>query len=392
GCPLGINEDIEQCDIFPIDGDEEDGFIETELWEEVVHFVEAGERPRNYESAEANPLQLRKLFNAEVEKGFCEEFKTQEELRRELKGEPFVVSKVALAVKDGLDSEGNKRYRLLVDGKRSKINELIRVRERVQLPRVSDVVEDWRELTARSGRCPTDGLFGVLDFRDAFKLFPVSSSERPFNICCCDESYMLYNVLQFGFRSSPLLWARGAALFGRLGQLVLSPSGAEGRLSVYVDDPVISVVAEELWRRRQLVCLPILLWSTFNLPFSCRKGQLGGRVRWIGRELELTKEGIKVYVPKQKLRGILQMIDECLETEYVRESLLRGVCGRLCWIAQVSSQLTPFIAPLWRALRMASGKGLRAVKLPSVTMSLRFLDRVLKDCLKASEGDGEAYV
>ncbi|KAF4756805.1 hypothetical protein FOZ63_027659 [Perkinsus olseni] len=46
-CPLGINEEIEQCGIFPINVHDEDGCIETALWEEVVHSMEVGERPRN---------------------------------------------------------------------------------------------------------------------------------------------------------------------------------------------------------------------------------------------------------------------------------------------------------------------------------------------------------
>ncbi|KAF4650420.1 hypothetical protein FOL47_001169, partial [Perkinsus chesapeaki] len=184
GCPIGINKVINRCDVFP---PTTEGEVPLELgnWAEIVHFLECDDRPRNYVSADSNWEITQRLFEGEREKGFCRIFPDQAALKKELGNQECVVSKVALAEKDGVDGDGNKRYRLLVDGKQSNVNRLITVDERVQLPRMKDVIDDWREMS-RVSRFATDaGLFCVLDFRDAFKLFPVAKEELPFNVGNC---------------------------------------------------------------------------------------------------------------------------------------------------------------------------------------------------------------
>ena len=61
---------------------------------------------------------------------------------------------------------GKRKIRLVHDLRRSGVNALIKVQERVVLPRVSDVAVDALDLTARTGGDAVD--YMTADFKDAF--------------------------------------------------------------------------------------------------------------------------------------------------------------------------------------------------------------------------------
>ena len=63
--------------------------------------------------------------------------------------------------------QGREKVRIIVDMRRSGINGMMKVFERVVLPRVSDVASALKELLkhARVGETPE---FYIIDFSDAF--------------------------------------------------------------------------------------------------------------------------------------------------------------------------------------------------------------------------------
>ncbi|KAF4658505.1 hypothetical protein FOL47_007962 [Perkinsus chesapeaki] len=343
GAPIGADLPIVSCGVFPRTGEEKVDVAEAG---KKVRFARSSDMMVNYPSAEDNPEATMKLFEEERKEGFCRFFDSFEALSQELNGEPFVVSKVALAEK-GPDSEGMMRYRMIVDGSESGVNSILHTPEAVQLPRVSDVVDGWKEMVEGSGeKC--NGMFVVIDFRAAFKLIPIARQELKWGVCYFNRTFILYDSLQFGYRSSPLVWGREAALLARMGQLVLSPDGTEGRINTYVDDPLISVYVKGDVRRRQVSCLPLLLWEALGAPFSIRKG---------------------------KLEKVREMMERIGDKQVTRVSALRSLCGRLTWMSQVAKQMAPFVAPMWAA------------------WAIRWLQKVIMDFISdARDGDGRYLV
>ncbi|KAF4718948.1 hypothetical protein FOZ63_019158, partial [Perkinsus olseni] len=382
GAPLGINLPIVTCDIFPPNREPVEGHRERET-ENSVRLAVPGEDFRNYPSAEENPVATKRLFEAERNSGFCRFFHSHAALKQELRGEPFVISKVALAEKDGVDASGNKRFRLIVDGSESGVNELTRTDELQQLPRLSDVIDDWKSMAECQEVTSNNSLFLVIDFQSAFKLVKTAPEELPWCVCFFDGVYILYDSIQFGFKASPLVWGRVSGLLSRMGQLVLSPDGREGRIHTYVDDPVISVCVENITRRRQFACLPLLLWEALGCPYSCQKGQCGTRVKWIGRELEVDNSLIRVYVPKDKLMVIEELLNGCSTSQRVAVKLLRKLCGKLTWAAQAAKQLTPFSA----VAAEAANKTLVGIK--SAAWAISWLSLVIRHFI-AGDLDGDA--
>ena len=78
--------------------------------------------------------------------------------------------------------DGSVKARLIFDGRRSGINGMIVRRERVNLPRISDVARGFQQLLSNNGQRAASGevyaeLF-ALDFKDAFNLLQLRQDER----------------------------------------------------------------------------------------------------------------------------------------------------------------------------------------------------------------------
>jgi len=80
-----------------------------------------------------------------------------------------------------------------------------------------------------------------------------------------------------GSRGAPLTWARLAALVTSMTQAMIGIKQA--RISTYVDDPIIAVLAPKRERDR-IFSMVLLLWSALDLPLSLRKAVRGYSVTW----------------------------------------------------------------------------------------------------------------
>ena len=116
----------------------------------------------------------------------------------------------------------------------------------------------------------------VADIKDAFFNIPTDPSERHHTVVRCWEYWIHWVSCVFGSGSSPLLWARYAAFFGRLFAAVFKET--EARLQIYVDDPACAVRGDARHRRRT-VTKWLLLWQAFGVPFSWSKTSRGWRTR-----------------------------------------------------------------------------------------------------------------
>ncbi|CAJ1364653.1 unnamed protein product [Effrenium voratum] len=75
-------------------------------------------------------------------------------------------------------SSGGEKVRLLVDTRRSGVNGMMKVRERVVLPRITDVAAAWENLL-RLNCEDTQAELMVADFKDAFNMLGLRQNERP---------------------------------------------------------------------------------------------------------------------------------------------------------------------------------------------------------------------
>ena len=153
----------------------------------------------------------------------------------------------------------------------------------------------------------------MLDFKDAFMGVPLAAAERPFNAAELDQpirrsrpalfdgealegTVIVWPVLGFGGRPNPLVFARAASFAARSGQALLRPTpraergcsaAAVGRLQLYVDDPVLSVLGTTE-QRQVAIDLVLLWWLVLGLPLAWAKGMASqGIHRWIGADFDL---------------------------------------------------------------------------------------------------------
>ncbi|EER18121.1 hypothetical protein Pmar_PMAR009147 [Perkinsus marinus ATCC 50983] len=185
----------------------------------------------NYSSAESDPTNTWALLDEERKAGFCTFYDSFDDLAVAVGSRDVIVTKIALATKPNTDPP---KYRLICDAKANSLNEVVHCREKIVLPRVSDVVQNIHELMepARGASdCWSEIEFLAADFQNAFKLIPVQSMEQRFQVCYFQGRWILFHVLMFGVRicrgerESPRIYSFGEA--GGYGEAYFSNSGIQ---------------------------------------------------------------------------------------------------------------------------------------------------------------------
>ena len=95
------------------------------------------------------------------------------EVRAHLNSDNFIASKLALITKQ--KPNGELKHRLIWDFRRSGVNSLVHLEERLVLPRITDVANDAAALVPKVRGFPL--VFFGLDFKDAFHQIPVHPEE-----------------------------------------------------------------------------------------------------------------------------------------------------------------------------------------------------------------------
>ena len=144
GAPTGVVEPIPPSNVFPC--------VETESFatEELKKYYDITEPRRNYKSTEENAT----LFEREIvrlnKEGFVDVFPTWKDL---LRAEPeVIVSKMVALTKQRED--GTIKLRTIVDMLRSMVNSFVKLKERIVLPRLFDIVVNLMLLmSVAAGSC-----------------------------------------------------------------------------------------------------------------------------------------------------------------------------------------------------------------------------------------------
>ena len=204
---LGSPKEITSCGIFP--ATDTDDVSQLERWRLVDE-----EPSSNYKSVE----EAVELSGAEVdrliEKGHAVKYESWQDVIEAL-GE-VLVSKLACIVKTRED--GTLKVRNVLDLRRSGYNDGVRLKERIVLPRVKDLVEDVCDLKRCAGN--SEECYGmVADFEDAFHTLQVNPSEWRYLVARHPvKGFVGHRTVLCGGAGCPLLCGRAAAFLGRSGQ------------------------------------------------------------------------------------------------------------------------------------------------------------------------------
>ena len=376
GFPIGIEHEIVNTGVFPAVS-EDSAAVEASRAFGLV--------------ADANPVPLEEHCNYKsyydeeadaeadllrtIAAGYAERIDTTEELVARFGNTK--VAKIGVVVK--IRKDMTKKIRLIVDMLRAGVNGLIKLRERVVLPRVSDAVDSALDLSeslqaaaglgannwmapqvAKSKNADMIGEFMVVDFEDAFYTLKLRPEERKYVVASGTNFWVAYNSVAFGLACGPLLWGRLAAFAGRSGQALFAPD--ELRLQIYVDDPIAAVIGKSTHVRSRRLTILLLYWAALGFRLAWKKGQRGSRVEWVGAELEwdctdLNEPIVRVSAMEDKTTQIREAVDKIQETQgmtSIKKALT--LAGKAAWIGSLIPRARPFVSMLWGAITKAQNQ------------------------------------
>ena len=355
GFPLGIMTHIEHSNVFPqthedtaaVEASRLEGEVLQDYMEDIV----------NYKSFLDESSKAQELLDHMVEKDRAEVFTTWQEVVERF-GQGARLTKAGCLVKTKED--GAVKARLIFDGRRSGVNGLIVCRERVNLPRISDVVTGMKQLLSNNQSAAESGQVYIemfaLDFKDAFNLLQLREDERGFVVMkgLNDEwgrpRYYVSKCIVFGVATGPLIWSRLAAAAMRVTQAALL--SYETDVNCYIDDPLVMSVAASHQEHTRHLLVYVGLWTALGLEISWHKVVRGRSLNWIGFSLELCgPQGLDLLVAdakKAKLLDTLEELRSCRGVMPIR--LLRYAVGVLGWLSSAVPAARPWLSMIWAAI------------------------------------------
>jgi hypothetical protein len=254
-----------------------------------------------------------------------------------------ICTRLACLVRPG--AGGALKIRLIVDMRRSGVNGIAKITERIVLPRPGDAVEAIRHCMGADSR----GELMKADFADAFLSLGVLEAERGMVVVTDGVEYYAYRGVPFGLGPAVVIWGRVAAWLSRCAQACIF---GRGRLATYVDDPLIVATGSPADRTRTFAHT-LLTWAAVGAPLSWKKISRGARLEWCGIVFSIEPDRIRTTIEVNRIQAI--------KTEILRMLAAKGIvtrvqqlAGLLSWVAGIVPRLRPFVRPLWAAIA-ASG-------------------------------------
>ena len=263
----------------------------------------------------------------------------------------LILSEVGVVVTEG---RHGKNYRLIHDLRRGRMNAMLRLHERLVLPRLGDVVPDTLDLMGFLEELGTEALeFFSSDFKDAFKMLGTDPAERRFLYGQAVDGWFVYATVLFGIGTGPLVWCRVVAAVMRIGQATFQERCA--RLSCFVDDSIFSISGDAA-TRNLLIAQAIACWLALGARLSWKKAATGPAVQWVGALIEASaaKGIVKVTIPAHKAANLKAVPSKMLASRgMVHRDELRRLAGKGVWMGGLLPQLKPFVRNIWGALDQA---------------------------------------
>ena len=330
GTPLGIEERIETCGIFP--PNEEETIAESSNMDtDAVMALNL----KNYLSFEEAREDAEIEIKRYEERRYLKRI-SKDKAKKEMKG--GTVSRLGLIIK--VKESGERKRRVVIDLRRSGGNGLSRLPEKLTLPRVVDAVrlmKDMRKLTTEEQEAqPTWSTeMAVIDVSDAFTVLPVKASEQKH---CLSPSFsekemLCFQALLFGHKVAPLLYSRFAALIARM--LAAGVSIARGGHQVYLDDS-LWLFQGTLRERSEALAYVLNTMCALGIRVALGKGERARSVSWIGVKLTLIDASTLVLsLPEKFIMELRDMLEQWQGKGYASVKELRQVAGKTAWLSGV---------------------------------------------------------
>ena len=229
GAPAGIDEHPEAVGVFP---------MASEPPSREFPLTSFDEGFANYISMEDSPHGEAVLADL-VRKKYIKIFNTLKEAQEHVGSEDLTMNKLALIT---TEREGTLKHRLILDCRVSGTNSSTTKHERIVLPRIGDLIRDALILKKMEGQGKKLH-FLVVDFEDAFYKVPLIKAEQRYFCVYYKKKWYVWSRVGQGSLNGPTLFGRLSAFVGRLSQALMSED--EGRLEIYCDDPVATILATE---------------------------------------------------------------------------------------------------------------------------------------------------
>jgi len=146
--------------------------------------------------------------------------------------------------------------------------------------------------------------------------------------CLRHRNRFLTNIrLPMGARYSPSCWGGLVALVSRLTVHMFDEDEAD--LQCSVDDPILTLGAEEEGLRELHASAWVLSWRVLNVPMAYKKGQFGASVQWIGGTIAPNDSEVTISVKPETLDELEVQIQEMRAgPNLTKIALLRSLAGR----------------------------------------------------------------
>ena len=348
GAPAGI-----ECQTSELDGvcpgvDEAEAKTSIDLATDYDTF-------ENYQGVE-DDAEAAKAIQQYLSKGYLKKFDSLEELRHFVGGQP-VLSKLGCIKKMKFNPD-TKQYtqkvRIILDCKQSNVSVKAARTHKSVLPRVSDAVQAALYLAADKTHEEQVQML-IIDIVDAFWLIPLRQAERKYFCAKLHGQYYAFLRTAQGSRGAPLTFAALIALAARLIQSLISGpqmyrwAREEGRMNVYVDDPIVVMRGNER-RIKRVASIVIIGWLLLGFPLAFHKAVLSPTVLWVGITLQIENDKVRAEVPEAKVIELKELIGEALKSNIVSCKSLRTIIGKAMAIASVIYVWRPFVQELYSAL------------------------------------------
>ena len=254
-----------------------------------------------------------------------------------------VCTRLACLVRTGV--AGKPKVRLIMDMRRSGVNGIAKVSERIVLPRPGDAVQAMRHTIGADSQ----GELMKSDFADAFLSLGLLEEERGMAIVTDGVDYYSYRGVPFGLGPAVVIWGRVAAWLTRCAQACIY---GRGRIATYVDDPLI-VASGSAAERTTVFATTLLVWAAMGAPISWQKIRRGRRLEWCGIVFDIQPDRILTTIEADRIQTIRAEISRMLAATRI-VTRVRQLAGLLSWVAGIVPRLRPFVRPLWAAVS-ASG-------------------------------------
>eukprot|EP00435_Cladocopium_sp_Y103_P029553 s2001_g7.t1 len=340
---MGFEEVIEHTGIFPPVPKQQSNVEAEQLTAKSL------EGWSNYSSAEEENKELQRLIKDYVERGFCHISPSIEEATTELGRRP-ILNRLGVLVKERVDAgQITRKTRIIWDLRRSGANLCCDQAERVLLPRLLDIAAGALENYRRGLGC----WLAALDFQDAFMNVPIAKdryalvSAKPKEDDPRDLELVIFDTLVFGAASSPTIWGRFAAWFGR------SIIAVEPRINcqTYVDDPAFVLAGDFEAAVQQLTT--VLMWAAITgFPVKLSKATGGKEISWVGAKIKVDDQdkSVVVTIPEEKVKKLRETTEHFLRRPVVGARELRSFAGSMSFVAGLVPHLRPFLSSLWSVL------------------------------------------